>query len=75
MILILKLNLTSLRNIYIKMFVVLNEDHFNVYVSQQSKIQFEDDDAHAVYMRFRSTTLSSLRTTTCDALIVTSEWL
>jgi len=27
-ILILKLNLTSLRNIYIKMYVVLNEDHF-----------------------------------------------
>jgi len=28
MILILKLNLTSLRNIYIKMGVVLNEDQF-----------------------------------------------
>ena len=27
-ILILKLKLTSLRNIYIKMCVVLNEDHF-----------------------------------------------
>jgi len=27
-ILILKLNLTSLRNIYIEMYVVLNEDHF-----------------------------------------------
>jgi len=28
MILILKLKLTSLRNIYIQMYVVLNEDHF-----------------------------------------------
>jgi len=45
-ILILKLNLTSLRNIYIKMCVVLNEV---------------------------TTTLSSLRTTTCDALIVPSK--
>ena len=46
---------------------------FNVYVSQRSQIQFEDED-HAVYMSFRlvTTTLSSLRTTTCDALIVPS---
>ena len=70
-ILILKLILTSLRNIYIKMCVVLNEDHF--YFSQRSQIQFEDED-HAVDMSFRwvTTTLSSLRTTTCDALIVPS---
>jgi len=48
---------------------------FNVYVSQRSKIQFENED-HAVYMSFRSvtTTLSSLRTTTCDALIVPSDF-
>ena len=47
---------------------------FNVHVSQRSQIQFEDAD-HAVYMSFRwvTTTLSSLRTTTCDALIVPSE--
>ena len=46
---------------------------FNVYVSQRSQIQFEDED-HAVYMSFRwvTTTLSSLRTTACDALIVPS---
>jgi len=47
---------------------------FNVYVSQRSQIQFEDED-HAVYTSFRlvTTTLSSLRTTACDALIVPSE--
>jgi len=47
---------------------------FNVYVSQRSQIQFEDED-HAVYMSFRwvTTTLSSLRTTTCDALSVPSD--
>ena len=47
---------------------------FNVYVSQRSQIQFEDED-HAVHMSFRwvTTTLSSLRTTTCDALIVPSD--
>jgi len=47
---------------------------FNVYVSKRSQIQFEDKD-HAVYMSFRwvTTTLSSLRTTTCDALVVPSE--
>ena len=44
-----------------------------VYVSQWNQIQFENED-HAVYMSFRwvTTTLSSLRTTTCDALIVPS---
>ena len=38
-----------------------------------SQIQFEDEN-HAVYMSFRwvTTTLSSLKTTTCDALIVPS---
>jgi len=48
----------------------------NVYVSQRSQIQFEDKD-HAVYMSFHwvTTTLSSLRTTTCDALIVPSEYV
>ena len=48
---------------------------FNVYVSQRSQIQFEDED-HAVYMSFRlvTTTLSSLRTTACDALIVPSDY-
>ena len=58
------------------MCVVLNEDHFNVYVSQRSQIQFEDED-HAVYMSFRwvTTTLSSLRTTTRDAFIVPSEYV
>jgi len=47
---------------------------FNVYVSQGSQLQFEDED-HAVNMSFRwvTTSLSSLRTTTCDALIVPSE--
>jgi len=47
---------------------------FNVYVFQQSQIQFKNAD-HAVYMSFRwvTTTLSLLRTTTCDALIVPSE--
>jgi len=37
-------------------------------------MQFEDED-HAVYMSFRgvTTTRSSLRTTTCDALIIPSE--
>ena len=42
----------------------------HVFVSQQSQIQFED----AVYMSFCwvTTTLSSLRTTACDALIVPS---
>ena len=46
---------------------------FDVYVSQRSQIQFEDED-HAVYTSFRlvTTTLSSLRTTACDALIVPS---
>ena len=46
---------------------------FNVYVSQQSQIQFEDEDL-AVYMSFHwvTTTLSSLRTTTCDALVAPS---
>jgi len=33
-------NLTSLKNIYMKMCVVLNEDHSNVHVSQRSQIQF-----------------------------------
>ena len=48
---------------------------FNVYVSRRSQIQFEDED-HAVYMSFRlvTNTLSSLRTTTCDALIVPSAY-
>ena len=71
-ILILKLNWISLRNICIKMCVVLNEDH--IYVSQRSQIHFKDED-HAVHMSFRwvTTTLSSLRTTTCDALIVPSD--
>jgi len=47
---------------------------FNVYVSERSQIQFEDED-HAAFMSFRlvTTTLSSLRTTACDALIVPSE--
>jgi len=47
---------------------------FNVYVFQRSQIEFEDED-HAVYMSFCwvTTTLSSLRTTTCDALIVPSD--
>jgi len=56
-----------------KMCVMLNEDHLYVNVSKQSQIQFEDED-HAVYMSFRwvTTTLSSLRTTACDALIVPS---
>jgi len=47
---------------------------FNVNVSQRSQIQFEDED-HAVYMSFRwvTTTLSLLRTTACDALIVPSD--
>jgi len=42
--------------------------------SRRSQIQFEDED-HAVYTSFRllTTTLSSLRTTTCDTLIVPSE--
>jgi len=45
----------------------------HVYVSQRSQIQFEDEE-HAVYMSFFwvTTTLSSLRTSTCDALIVPS---
>ena len=47
---------------------------FNEYASQRSHIQFEDKD-YAVYMCFRwvTTTLSSLRTTTCDALTVPSD--
>ena len=47
---------------------------FNVYVSQRSQIQFEDED-HVVYMSVRwvTTTLSSLRTTACYALIVPSD--
>jgi len=46
---------------------------FNLYVSHRSHIQFEDED-HAVYMSFRwvTTSLSSLRTTACDAVIVPS---
>jgi len=49
---------------------------FNVYVFQQSQIQFEDED-HAVYMTFGwvTTTLFSLRTTTCDTLIVPSDFI
>jgi len=41
----------------------------NVYVSERSQIQFENEN-HAVYMSFRwvTTTLSSLRPTTCGAL-------
>ena len=69
------------------MVFVEHHTHFNVYVSQRSQIQFEDED-HAVYMSFRSILglgsnylnefslsnnyMSSLRTTTCDALIVPS---
>ena len=45
-----------------------------IYVSQQSQIQFEDED-HAIYISFCwvTTTLSSLRTTTCDTLFVPSD--
>jgi len=39
MTLILKLNLTSLRNIYTHLCVVFNEDHFYVYVSQRRHIK------------------------------------
>jgi len=53
---ILKLNLTSLRNIIIiltvKVVFVEHHTHFNVYVSQRSQIQFEEED-RAVYIRFR----------------------
>ena len=46
---------------------------FNVYVSQRIQTQFEDVD-HNVYISFRwvTTTLSSLRTITCDTLFVPS---
>jgi len=45
---------------------------FNAYVSQRSQIQFEDED-HAVYkFSLSNNYMSSLRTTTCDALIVPS---
>jgi len=50
MILILKLNLTSLRKV--KVVFVEHHTHFNVYVSQRSQNQFEDKD-HAIYMSFR----------------------
>ena len=55
MILILKLNMTSMRNIYIKSGKVVFVEHhtqFNVDVSHRSQIQFEDGH-HAVYMSFR----------------------
>jgi len=73
-ILILKLNLTSLRNIYIKGAFVEHHTHFYVYVSQRSQIQFKDED-HIVNISFRwvTTTLFSLRITTSDALIVPSD--
>jgi len=73
-ILILKVNLTSIRNIYIKC-SSLSTTYMFVYVSQRSQIQFEDED-HVVYMRlcWVTTTLSSLRTTTCDAIIVPSAY-
>jgi len=47
---------------------------YNVYVSQRSQIIFEDED-HAVNISFRwvTTTLFSLRTTSCDALFVPSD--
>ena len=70
-ILILKLNLTFWETYTLKCVWCSTKTTFNVYVSQRSQIQFEDKD-HAVYMSFLwvTTTLSSLRTTTCDALIV-----
>jgi len=44
------------------------------YVSHRSQLELEDED-HAVCIRFRlvTTTLSSLRTTTWDALFVPSD--
>ena len=42
MILILKVNLTSLRNINV--IFVEHHTHFNAYVSQRNPIQFEDED-------------------------------
>ena len=62
MILILKLNLTSLRNIIytLKVVFVEHHTHFNVYVSQWSQIQFGNKD-HAIYMNFRWVTTTCLR--------------
>jgi len=56
MILILKLNLTSLKNesfcYTLKCVWCSTKTTFNVYVSQQSQIQFEDKD-NVVYISFR----------------------
>jgi len=66
-ILILKLNLTSLRHIYINICVVLNEDHFKCIFNLRMRIML-----FCMSFRWVTTTLSSLRTTICDALIVPS---
>jgi len=53
---------------------VEHHTHFYVYVSQRSQIQFKDED-HAISKYEFSLSnyyMSSLRTTTCDALIVHS---
>jgi len=52
MILILKLTLTSLKKKNTLKCVWCSTTTFNVYVSQQSQIQFEDKD-HIVYISFR----------------------
>jgi len=44
----------------LKVVFVEHHIHFNVYVSQQSQIHFEDKD-HAIYMSFRWVTTTCLR--------------
>jgi len=68
-ILILKLFLTSLRNIYTNMCVVLNEDYFKCICFSTKSYSIAVNNS----FRWVTTTLFSLRTITCDALIVPSE--
>jgi len=60
-VIILKLNLISLKNIYIKRRLRWAPHTFYcIYVSQRSQIQSEDED-HAVYIGFRWVTTTCLR--------------
>jgi len=72
-VIILKLNLTSMRNIFIKGVWCSTKTTLNVYISHRSQIQVENKD-QAIYISFRwsNNYMSLLRTTTCDALFVPS---
>jgi len=80
MILILKFNLTSLRNIYINTFTlyivfVEHHTHFYVYICFSTKSNsIRGRGSRYLYeFSFSNNYMSLLRATTCDALIVPSE--